>query len=136
MTAKLFVGNLSWGATEEEIKQMFSEVGEVISVRIVTDPYTGRSKGFGFVEMADEQACNAAVEKFDNYELQNRPIRVSRARQENAGGGPRGPRTGGDRDRRFGGAPRGDSRGGDRGNSYANSRGAPRQSPRYNDDEE
>ncbi len=139
MTAKLFVGNLSWSATEDELKQLFSEAGETVSVRIVTDPYTGRSKGFGFVEMADEQACNTAIEKFDNFELQGRPIRVSRARQENASGG--GPRRsgGGDRDRRFG--SRGDSRGdrgdrGDRGNSYAGSRGAPRQNPRYNDDEE
>ena len=135
MTAKLFVGNLSWSATEDELKQLFSEAGEAVSVRIVTDPYTGRSKGFGFVEMADEQACNTAIEKFDNFELQGRPIRVSRARQENASGGAPRHRGGGGGDRgerRFG--PRSDR--GDRGNSYAGSRGAPRQNPRYSDDEE
>lgn len=98
MTAKIFVGNLSWSATEDALKQLFAEFGEVVSVRIVNDPYTGRSKGFGFVEMADEASCNQALEKLDNYAFCERPIRVSRARQEGSGGGgrpPRGPRSGG-----------------------------------------
>lgn len=133
MAAKLFVGNLSWNATEEDIKQLFSEAGEVVSVRIVTDPYTSRSKGFGFVEMVDEAACNAAIEKFDNFELQSRPLRVSRARQENASG-PRQGRGG------PGGERRG-SRGGPGGGSYAGQRGGQRgghggsSHPRYDDDE-
>lgn len=98
MTAKIFVGNLSWNATEEALKELFAQFGEILSVRIVTDPYTGRSKGFGFVEMADEAGCNQAIEKLDNYSFLNRPLRVSRARQEGAGGGrPNrgGPRSGG-----------------------------------------
>jgi RNA recognition motif-containing protein len=105
MTAKIFVGNLSWNATEEALRELFAQFGEVISVRIVTDPYTGRSKGFGFVEMTDEAACSAAIEKLDNYNFINRPLRVSRARQEGAGGGGSGrpPRSGGDRERRPGG---------------------------------
>src|ERR1700733_1673199 len=118
MTAKIFVGNLSWNATEDELKQIFSEFGEVLSVRIVTDPYTGRSKGFGFIEMSDEAACNQAVEKLDNFAFLGRPIRVSRARQEQGGGGQRPPRTGGERRHsgpREGGAPRGGSYAGNRG---------------------
>jgi len=98
MTFKIFVGNLSWNATEEALKQLFTEFGEVTSVRIVTDPYTGRSKGFGFIEMADESSCNQAIEKLDNFAFLTRPLRVSRARQETNDRGsrpPRGPSTGG-----------------------------------------
>ncbi len=83
MAAKLFVGNLSWTATEEQLQSLFAEIGKVLSVRIINDPYTGRSKGFGFVEMESEEACDQAVEKLDNAELESRAIRVSRARQEN-----------------------------------------------------
>jgi cold-inducible RNA-binding protein len=91
MAFKIFVGNLSWSATEDALKQLFAEFGEVVSVRIVTDPYTGRSKGFGFIEMSDESSCNQAIEKLDNFDFLTRPIRVSRARQEeNGGGGGRG----------------------------------------------
>jgi RNA recognition motif-containing protein len=122
MTAKIFVGNLSWNATEDELKQIFSEFGEVISVRIVSDPYTGRSKGFGFIEMADDAACDQAIEKLDNFEFMGRPIRASRARAEQAGGS-RPPRAGGDR--RFGGPREGGSREGGRG-SYAGNRGGNR----------
>lgn len=93
MTAKIFVGNLSWNATEDSLKELFAQFGEVVSVRIVADPYTGRSKGFGFVEMADESACTQAIEKLDNYNFVNRPLRVSRARAEGSGPRPsRGPR--------------------------------------------
>src|SRR5690349_12846142 len=96
MTQKIFVGNLSWNATEDSLKELFAQFGEVVSVRIVTDPYTGRSKGFGFIEMSDEAALAQAIEKLDNYSFINRPLRVSRARQEGAGGPRpnRGPRTG------------------------------------------
>ncbi len=96
MSAKIFVGNLSWNATEDSLKELFAQFGEVISVRIVTDPYTGRSKGFGFVEMTDDAACQQAIEKLDNYSFINRPLRVSRARQEGSGPRPNrgGPRSG------------------------------------------
>ena len=110
MAFKIFVGNLSWNATEEALQQLFEEFGAVVSVRIVTDPYTGRSRGFGFVEMEAEDALNQAVEKLDNFQFLNRPIRVSRARQEERrpGGGNGGRREGGPRqDRRPGGNFRG-----------------------------
>jgi len=97
MTAKLFVGNLSWNATEEELQSLFAQIGEVLSARIITDPYTGRSKGFGFVEMANEEVCNLAIEKLDNVELDSRPIRVSLARQENKERSSRPPRRNNDR---------------------------------------
>jgi RNA recognition motif-containing protein len=105
MAFKIFVGNLSWSATEDALKQLFAEFGEVVSVRIVTDPYTGRSKGFGFIEMSDESSCNQAIEKLDNFEFLTRPIRVSRARQEEGGGGRGGARPPyrGDRNDRGGG---------------------------------
>lgn len=124
MTAKIFVGNLSWNATEEALRELFAQFGEVISVRIVTDPYTGRSKGFGFVEMSDDAACNAAIEKLDNYNFINRPLRVSRARQEGAGGGGRPPRSG---DRRPGGG------GGMRG-AHSGPRGAGRGHSHYDEE--
>lgn len=104
MAFKIFVGNLSWSATEDALKQLFAEFGEVVSVRIVTDPYTGRSKGFGFIEMNDDSSCNQAIEKLDNFEFLGRPIRVSRARQEEntGGGGGRRPYRSGDRNERGG----------------------------------
>ena len=83
---KLFVGNLSWNATEEELKNFFKKCGEVVSVRIVSDPYTGRSKGFGFVEMEDEASGEEAIRQLDNTPFLDRPLRVSKARQEQAGG--------------------------------------------------
>jgi RNA recognition motif-containing protein len=92
---KLFVGNLSWNATEETLKPLFEAFGKVVSVRIVTDPYTGRSKGFGFVEMEDEAAGDEAVRQLNDSPFLNRPLRVSRARQEQAGGPRQGGRTGG-----------------------------------------
>jgi RNA recognition motif-containing protein len=98
---KIFVGNLSWDATEEGLRQLFEAHGEVISVRIVQDQYTGRSKGFGFVEMKDEAAGNAAIAALNDTPFEGRPLRISAARQEGSreGGnnrGPRGPRNFGD----------------------------------------
>ena len=101
---KLFVGNLSWSATEETLKPLFEAFGGVVSVRIVTDPYSGRSKGFGFVEMEDESAADEAVRQLNDSPFLNRPLRVSKARQEQGGG------NGGHRHSRGGGFS---SRGGD-----------------------
>ncbi len=109
MTAKIFIGNLSWNATEEALKELFEQFGEVVSVRIVTDPYTGRSKGFGFVEMLDENSCNQAIEKLDNYNFVNRPLRVSRARTDGSARPNRGPRQGSMRGAHSGARPHADS---------------------------
>ena len=86
---KLFVGNLSWNADEEGLKALFEQFGEVVSVKIVTDQASGRSKGFGFVEMKDENAGNESVRQLNETPFLNRPLRVSPARQE------QGPRQGG-----------------------------------------
>ena len=95
---KIFVGNLSWDATEDALRQLFEAYGEVISIRIVQDPYTGRSKGFGFVEMKDAAAGQAACDALNDSDFLGRPLRVSPARAEgerdgNRSGGPRGPRS-------------------------------------------
>ena len=92
---KLFVGNLSWNATEETLRPLFEAFGKVVSVRIVTDPYTGRSKGFGFVEMENEAEGDEAVRQLNDSPFLNRPLRVSRARQEQGGGPRQGGRSGG-----------------------------------------
>lgn len=108
---KLFVGNLSWDTTEDQLKDLFQQHGQVVSVRIVSDPYTGRSRGFGFVEMESQDAAQNALALNDSPFL-GRPLRVSIARKPEgrpAGGqgGPRGERGG------FRGGDRGD-RGGRR----------------------
>lgn len=89
---KLYIGNLPYGATEDDLKQAFGEYGVVTSVAIITDRDTGRSKGFGFVEMEEEAAANEAIEKLNKSTFQERMIFVSiaRAREErpsNGGGG-------------------------------------------------
>jgi RNA recognition motif-containing protein len=74
----LYVGNINYQATEEDLKPLFSEYGEVISVKIINDRETGRSKGFGFVEM--ESGADTAVEELDGKEFQGRRLRVNEAR--------------------------------------------------------
>ncbi len=87
---RLFVGNLSYQTTESELANLFSEVGEVASVAIVTDRETGRSRGFAFVEM-DQDAANQAIERFNGYELNGRSLNVNEARpRPDRGGGNRG----------------------------------------------
>lgn len=88
---KLYVGNLSFKTTEDELADLFSEVGQTESVRIITDRDTGRSRGFGFVEMDDESA-DRAIEKFNGMELGGRALTVNEARprEERGGGGGRG----------------------------------------------
>lgn len=80
MQSKLFVGNLAWSTTDQDLLDAFSSFGEVISAKVVTDRETGRSRGFGFVEFADEAAAQAAVEAMDGKDLGGRPIHVSVAR--------------------------------------------------------
>ena len=84
---KLFVGNLPWAATEESLKEFFGQVGEVVSVKIITDPYTGRSRGFGFVEMKNQDLAQEAMNKLNEVVFLDRAIRVSMARQEGQQGG-------------------------------------------------
>ncbi len=107
MNKKLYVGNLNYATTEDELQSLFTEVGPVISVTVITDRMTGRSKGFGFVEMETVEAAQEAIERFNNYELNQRNIIVNEARppRERSSGG--GGRRGGDRGRGRGGSSRG-----------------------------
>ena len=91
MPAKLFVGNLSFQATEEDLRELFQQAGTVESVRIVTDQFTGRPRGFGFVEMATKEEAAAAIEQFNGKEVGGRALKVNEAKpRENRGGGYNG----------------------------------------------
>ncbi|PIE51665.1 RNA-binding protein [Candidatus Fermentibacteria bacterium] len=75
----LYVGNLSWGVDNDSLRSFFENYGEVTDARVITDRETGRSRGFGFVEMPEEAARNA-IAQCDGVELDGRPVRVSEAR--------------------------------------------------------
>lgn len=79
MTKSLYVGNLPWSVTEAEVRNLFSEHGEVISVKLVSDRETGRARGFGFVEMESGAAQNA-VQALDNFSFNGRNLKVNEAR--------------------------------------------------------
>lgn len=80
MATKLFVGSLSWNTTDDQLKAAFEAAGTVVSANVITDRDSGRSKGFGFVEMSSEEEAKAAVDKLNNTELDGRTIAVSEAR--------------------------------------------------------
>ena len=103
MSKKLYVGNLSYNITEDEIKNIFTPFGEVQSVKIITDAATGRSKGFGFVEMANDEDADKAITGLNGTNVMDRAINVSEARPQTDRGG------------RGGGRPGGGGRGGQRG---------------------
>ena len=76
---KIFVGNLSWQTTEEQLKEHFSPFGKVVSAKIVQDQSSGRSKGYGFIEMADSAGAEKAIKELNNQPLLERNLRVSLA---------------------------------------------------------
>ncbi len=82
MNLKLYVGNLSFGASEEDLKKLFSEAGSVQSVKIVTDAYSGRSRGFGFVEMGSESEAEKAISDINGKTFMERALIVSEARPQ------------------------------------------------------
>ena len=97
MNLKLYVGNLAFGASEEDLKKLFSEAGAVQSAKIVTDTYSGRSRGFGFVEMTSEAEAEKAISTINGKPFMDRTLIVSEARpQKKKGGDFKGRR---DRDR-------------------------------------
>lgn len=109
MAKKLYVGNLNYNTTEAQVRELFAQAGEVVSVAIIMDE-TGRSKGFGFVEMQTDEAASEAIKRFNNLTLDRRNIVVNEARprEDRGGGGYRGGGGGG-----YGGGGR--SGGGNRG---------------------
>ena len=80
MTAKLYVGNLSYQTTQETLQTLFAEFGEIESVNLVTDRYTGRSRGFAFVELATEEAAQSAIGALNGKMVDEREIRVDKAK--------------------------------------------------------
>ena len=80
MQNKLFVGNISWDATDEDLQNLFASHGEVVSARIVTDKFSGRSRGFGFVEMANDEQAAAAIGALNDKDFMGRPIAVNVAK--------------------------------------------------------
>ncbi len=99
MAKKLYVGNLSYQMTEDALRDLFASKGEVLSAKIITDAGTGRSKGFGFVEMASDEDADKAIAELNGTTVQDRAINVSEARPqtERRPGGGRGGQRGFDR---------------------------------------
>jgi RNA recognition motif-containing protein len=105
MGKKLYVGNLSFSATDDSLMELFQQAGQVESARIITDRDTGRSKGFGFVEMSTDEEAQQAINKFNGVDFEGRSLTVNEAR-------PMAPREGGGGGRGFGGGGGGRGRGG------------------------
>src|SRR5437660_7763496 len=93
MAKKIYVGNLSFETTDADLNDMFSQVGQIESVQIIRDRDTGRSKGFGFVEMTDDAAAAKAIQQFNGKEVNGRALTVNEARPKDSdsrsGGGGR-----------------------------------------------
>jgi cold-inducible RNA-binding protein len=116
METKLYVGNLSYSATEEDLQELFAGAGTVSSVTLIKDRDTGRSRGFAFVEMSSQVEAENAISMFNGYSMDNRQLTVNIARpreERGGGGGSFGGRRGsgygdrgGSRDRRGGGTRR------------------------------
>ena len=123
MSTKLYVGNLSFRVTSDDLHAHFAQAGTVESAKVVEDRDTGRSRGFGFVEMATPEEANAAIEQFNGQEYDGRNIVVNEARprEEGGGGGRGGFNRGGSGGGNRGGY--GGGRGGGRGGSGGGSRG-------------
>ena len=106
MAKRIYVGNLSYRTTTDQLRDLFSQAGEVQDVFLPSDRETGRMRGFGFVEFADDAATQEAIRMFDGYTLDDRQLRVNEAQEKpQGGGGGGGDRRGGDR--RGGGGGRG-----------------------------
>jgi RNA recognition motif-containing protein len=106
MPSKLYVGNLAYAVTNEDLMELFAQVGTVEKAVVVTDKFSGQSRGFGFVEMADQDGATKAIETLNETDLKGRRIKIDQARD---GGGPRGGGGGGGGGDRRGGRPGGGS---------------------------
>ena len=114
MSTKLYVGNLAFGTTSEQLQELFAQAGTVQSANVVEDRETGRSRGFAFVEMSTNAEAAAAIDQFNGKEIDGRALKVNEAKpRENRGGG--GGRNFGGGGNRGGGGYRGGNRGGNHG---------------------
>jgi RNA recognition motif-containing protein len=107
MSKRIYVGGLPFTSTEDEVKSLFGAHGQVTSVKLIMDKYSGQPRGFGFVEMANDNEATTAIEKLNGYELGGKKLTVNEARpmadRGNRGGYRGGPsRSGGNRERRGG----------------------------------
>lgn len=91
----IYVGNLSYSVTSDDLRKAFEQYGEVSTANVVTDKFTGQSKGFGFVEMSNKANGEAAIKGLEGQDLKGRTIRVNEARPRTEGGPAGGPRRGG-----------------------------------------
>jgi RNA recognition motif-containing protein len=116
METKLYVGNLSYSATEEDLRELFAGAGTVSSVTLIKDRDTGRSRGFAFVEMSSQVEAENAISMFNGYSMDNRQltVNIARPREERGGGGGGG----------FGGGRRGGGGGGGGGGGYGDRGGS------------
>ncbi len=100
MATKLYIGNLSSNVTQGDLQELFAEVGTVESANVITDKFSGQSRGFGFVEMASGEEAQAAIKQYDGYDLKGRTLKVNEARpREDRSGGHSG--SGGRQERRW-----------------------------------
>jgi RNA recognition motif-containing protein len=83
----IYVGNLSYSVTSDDLRKAFESFGEVTTANVITDKFTGQSKGFGFVEMPSKSSGDAAIKAMDGQDLKGRPVRVNEARPRTEGGG-------------------------------------------------
>ena len=120
MGRRLYVGNLPYKATDEELTTLFSTVGDVASARVMRDMATGRARGFGFVEMTTDEAAQKAIEKLHQHQMDGRAIVVNEAQPKPAGGG-----------RNFGGGGGFNRGGGGRGGDDYGGGGGGRREPRW-----
>jgi len=117
MATKLYVGNLSYQMTDQELNDLFAEAGNVSSAQVVTDRYTGQSRGFGFVEMASEDEAQQAIAAINGRNVGNRALVVNESRPREGGAGGGGSRGGGGGGGSYGGGG-GSYGGGGGGGSY------------------
>jgi len=113
---KIYVGNLPFSTNDEQLRELFAPFGEPSSATVVTDRMTGRSRGFGFVEMDDAEQAKAAIAALNGRDVGGRPLTVNEARPQGDRSGGRGPRGGG-----YGGG-HGDNRGGRGGRGFGGGR--------------
>lgn len=92
MAKRIYVGNLPWSCTSEQLRELFGQHGDVTSADVVNDRDTGRSRGFGFVEMADDNAAQTAMQALNEHELDGRALAVNEARERTSRGGGGGGR--------------------------------------------
>jgi cold-inducible RNA-binding protein len=90
MASKLYVGNLSFDTSDAHLQELFASMGEVVSAKVVTDRDTGRARGFGFVEMANDEDAQKAIAALDGRDFMGRNLKVNPAQPREGGGGSRG----------------------------------------------